>query len=145
MCACGVDQPPGGTVAGLITQRVWRVKQTYLYLPNGTQVVRHFTSLGNPVVGVLRFYNLRVAVKGSVRTAPTAVTWVNSLLELAKTGDKDLQATLNAWNAQAPKSDKVTGQKFLTVKNLLDLPSECRQAMFAYINKYGFDSFLCCS
>ncbi|CAK9085627.1 unnamed protein product [Durusdinium trenchii] len=86
------------------------------------------------------FYNLRVAVKGSVRTAPTAVTWVNSLLELAKTGDKDLQATLNAWNAQAPKSDKVTGQKFLTVKNLLDLPSECRQAMFAYINKYGFDS-----
>ena len=60
-----------------------------------------------------RFYNLRVAVKGQIRTAPTAVTWVNSLLELAKSGNKDLQGTLNSWNAQAPKSDKVSGQKYL--------------------------------
>ena len=75
-----------------------------------------------------RFYNLQVAVKGQVRTAPTAVTWVNSLLELAKTGDKDLQGTL----------------KFLTVKNLLDLPAECRNAIFACINKLGWSGFLHC-
>ena len=92
-----------------------------------------------------RFYNLRVAVKGQIRTAPTAVTWVNSLLELAKTGDKDLQGTLNAWNAQAPKSDRVLGAKFLTVKNLLDLPTECRNAIFAYINKWGWSCFLYCT
>ena len=91
-----------------------------------------------------RFYNLRVAVKGQVRTAPTAVTWVNSLLELAKTGDKDLQGTLNAWNVQAPKSDRVLGAKFQTVKNLLDLPAECRNAIFAYINKWGWTCFLFC-
>ena len=91
-----------------------------------------------------RFYNLQVAVKGQVRTAPTAVTWVNSLLELAKTGDKDLQGTLNAWNAQAPKSDRVLGAKFLTVKNLLDLPAECRNAIFACINKLGWSGFLHC-
>ena len=89
-----------------------------------------------------RFYNLRVAVKGQIRTAPTAVTWVNSLLELAKSGDKDLQGTLNSWNAQAPKSDKVSGQKYLTVKNLLELPAECRNTMFAYINKHGWSRSL---
>ena len=90
----------------------------------------------------LRFYNLRVASKGQVRTAPTAVTWVNSLLELAKVGDKDLQGTLNSWNAQAPKADKVTGQKFATVKNLLDVPGEVRSEIFNYINQHGWDSFL---
>ena len=90
----------------------------------------------------LRFYNLRVLVKGQIRTAPTAVTWVNSLLELAKTGDNDVQGILNTWNAQAPKSDKVTGQKFSTVKNLLDLPTECRNTIFGYINKHGWAGVL---
>ena len=87
----------------------------------------------------LRFYNFKVAVKGNIRTA---VTWVNSLLELSKAGDRDLQGTLNSWNTQAPKPDKVQGQKYLTVKNLLDLPPECRNVMFAYINKNGWDSSL---
>ncbi|CAL1166300.1 unnamed protein product, partial [Cladocopium goreaui] len=86
------------------------------------------------------FYNFKVAVKGNIRTAPSAVTWVNSLLELSKAGDRDLQGTLNSWNTQAPKPDKVQGQKYLTVKNLLDLPPECRNVMFAYINKNGWDS-----
>ncbi|CAL1166946.1 unnamed protein product [Cladocopium goreaui] len=40
-------------------------------------------------------------------------------------------------NRKAPKPDKVQGQKYLTVKNLLDLPPECRNVMFAYINKNG--------
>ena len=90
----------------------------------------------------MRFYNFKVAVKGNIRTAPSAVTWVNSLLELSRAGDRDLQGTLNAWNAQAAKPDRVQGHKYLTVKNLLDLPPECRNGMFAYINKHGWASFL---
>ncbi|CAK9086206.1 unnamed protein product, partial [Durusdinium trenchii] len=80
------------------------------------------------------FYNLRVGTKGQIRTAPSAVTWVNSLMELAKTGDKDSQATIAAWNGQAAKADRVVGNQFMTVKNLLDMNAECRSMLFAYIN-----------
>lgn len=91
---------------------------------------------------VSRFYNLRVGTKGQIRTAPSAVTWVNSLMELAKTGDKDSQATIAAWNGQAAKADRVVGNQFMTVKNLLDMNAECRSMLFAYISERGMSSCL---
>lgn len=61
-------------------------------------------------------------------------------MELARTGVSDSQAIITAWNSTAAKGDRVVGEKFMTVKNLLDMNPECRSALFAYISERGMNS-----
>ncbi|CAE7275539.1 unnamed protein product [Symbiodinium sp. CCMP2592] len=87
-----------------------------------------------------RFYGFKISSRGSLREAPTAVTWVHALLNLQKTGRYDCQNVLTAWNSRSVKADQVTGGKYMSVKNLLDLPDKARGVVMDTASRLGFKS-----
>ena len=65
----------------------------------------------------LRFYSLRATSWFQTRKAPSAVTWCVSLMELARSGEKDAHQCMET--STAAKVDRVAGGKFGSVQNLL--------------------------
>jgi hypothetical protein len=63
-------------------------------------------------------------------------------MELAKHGERDPQSIINSWNAIASRNDRVSGGKYMAVKNLLDLPMDVQQYVLGQISEMGFESFL---
>ena len=88
----------------------------------------------------LRFYSLRATSRFQTRKAPSAITWCVSLMELARSGEKDALKVINAWNSTAAKVDRVAGGKFGSVRNLLDLPDAARTEILREVNLLGFES-----
>ncbi|OLP74068.1 hypothetical protein AK812_SmicGene46500 [Symbiodinium microadriaticum] len=118
------------------------VQQAELY-----QSIKQHHFCGNPCSAstanasnavMLRFYGFKISSRGSLREAPTAVTWVHALLNLQKTGRYDCQNVLTAWNTRSTRSDQVTGGKYMSVKNLLELPDKARGLVLDAVSRLGW-------
>ena len=91
---------------------------------------------------VLRFYNLKTGSRGSIREAPNPITWLSGLLSLQTSGGWDSGGVIKAWNDQAPKPDRLVGQRFMTVKNILALDGPVREPIIHIVNKLGWQGSL---
>jgi len=94
--------------------------------------------------GTLReqtFANFKVSVRGSVRQAPSPISWVVMLLRLSKKGDNDTGNIIKLWNKDNIKSAHVTGGKAQAVKNCLELLDESTlQLVVDATSKYGWET-----
>jgi hypothetical protein len=87
---------------------------------------------------MLRFYNMKKSTRGAIRRSPNAVSWVYALSGMVG----DAASVLKAWNDQAPKCDKIIGQKSQAVKNLLDADLDVRDAVLGCVSEFSWDSGL---
>ena len=91
---------------------------------------------------VLRFYNLKMGSRGSIREAPNPITWLSGLLSLQTSGGWDSGDVIKAWNDQVPKPDRLAGQRFMTVKNILAMDGPVRDPIIHIVNKLGWQGSL---
>ena len=82
---------------------------------------------------------MKVLSRGKIREAPSPLTWVNGLLSLQAQGGWDTADVMQAWNAQASKSDRLTGGRFMTVKNVLEMDPDVRGVLIDAINTAGWN------
>lgn len=81
-----------------------------------------------------RFYNFKIASRGSIREPPSPITWVYALTSLSG----DSTSVINLWNSTSTRADKLQGGKYGTVKNLLDMPVEMRTVVLKAANDMGW-------
>ncbi|CAE6968511.1 unnamed protein product [Symbiodinium sp. CCMP2456] len=67
---------------------------------------------------------MKVLARGSIREAPNPITWLNGLISLQASGGWDTSDVIRAWNDGAAARDRLTGQRFMTVRNILELEGE---------------------
>ena len=86
----------------------------------------------------IRFYNLKSLSRGSIREPPNPITWLHGLISLQTTGGWDSGNVIKAWNEQAAKPERLVGQRFMTVKNVLALDGPVRDHITQTVNKNGW-------
>eukprot|EP00439_Symbiodinium_sp_Y106_P043558 s8141_g5.t1 len=97
--------------------------------------LRFDTTNATPLI--FRFYNMKVLSRGKIREAPSPITWVAGLLSLQQEGGWDHGVVIQQWNEQASKSERLTGGRFMTVKNVLELEPSVRAVLIEAINTHG--------
>lgn len=85
------------------------------------------------------YANFRVSVRGSIRRAPSSVTWASSLIKL-QVSESDANAILTTWNATASKSAQIHGHKATVVKQLLSLPPGVQALLFQHSSAFGWEN-----
>ena len=81
---------------------------------------------------------MKVLSRSSIREPPTPITWLNGLLSLSRTGGWQSESVIKRWNESAARSDRLTGAKFMCVRNILDLDSSIRDHIIVAVNKHGW-------
>ena len=102
--------------------------------------LRFDTTNATPLI--FRFYNMKVLSRGKIREAPSPITWVAGLLSLQQEGGWDHGVVIQQWNEQASKSERLTGGRFMTVKNVLELEPSVRSVLIEAINTHGWWSYM---
>ena len=64
--------------------------------------------------------NFKLSVRGSIRQAPSCITWLLMLVNLKAHGVTDASTVIKEWNDSNPRSSALTGGKAQAVKLLLD-------------------------
>ena len=85
---------------------------------------------------------MKVLSRGKIREAPSPITWVAGLLSLQQEGGWDHGVVIQQWNEQASKSERLTGGRFMTVKNVLELEPSVRSVLIEAINTHGWQSYM---
>ncbi|CAJ1437658.1 unnamed protein product [Effrenium voratum] len=81
---------------------------------------------------------MKKSTRGAIRKAPSAISWVYSLLNLAATSKNfDAGQLIKSWNDDAAKHDKLVGAKHQAVKVILDLPEACRDEILKVVSING--------
>ena len=72
------------------------------------------------------FRRIKIDARGSIRKAPNFIMWALSLDKLRRSGDKDLDAIIKAWNNMASRGQQsLVGTKAQALKTVLDcMPQE---------------------
>ena len=71
----------------------------------------------------------KLSVRGSIRQAPSVITWITTLSNMKQWGPMDPQTAIKDWNAEAPPSGKLVGAKATAVQLLLDKMPEATLKM----------------
>ncbi|CAE7210700.1 unnamed protein product [Symbiodinium necroappetens] len=80
---------------------------------------------------------MKVLSRGSIREAPNPITWLNGLISLQSSGGWDTSDVIRAWNDGAAARDRLTGQRFMTVRNVLEMEGSVRENIVSMVNKLG--------
>jgi hypothetical protein len=84
------------------------------------------------------FENFRVSIRGSIRRAPSSITWASALLKMNTSGE-DATNLITQWNAASSKSSWLTGAKASAVKQLLHLPKDVLHTLQSHASMLGWD------
>ena len=79
------------------------------------------------------------STRGSIRQAPSCITWLTMLRRLQTTGCSDPLVVIKEWNEQASKASSLTGGKALTVRLLLEkAPAEITDILVSHSSQHGW-------
>ena len=89
----------------------------------------------------IALWNAKLAQRGAIRKANTAMTWAGVLLRLRDDGVCDPAAVLKRWNLMCGlvKEQQIVGAKRTAVINVLALEPRVFKALLDFVNEYGFD------
>ncbi|CAK8990693.1 Uncharacterized protein SCF082_LOCUS2343 [Durusdinium trenchii] len=86
------------------------------------------------------FFNMKKSQRGSIRKAPSAISWVVSLRNTFA-GNKSLDPAgiIKQWNGICARSDRLVGAKAMSVTNLFQLPEKCLDIILDTVSIYGWE------
>ena len=73
-----------------------------------------------------------------MREAPNPIAWCHALQRLEQKGRYSAAEVLKQWNSRSVRADQVTGGKYMTVKNLLELPDQARAHVLDAVSVLGW-------
>ena len=83
--------------------------------------------------------NMQISCKGSLRKAPNIVTISKMSCNLKAVGDADFQSFVKLWNERAPRMHKITGQKAIGLKYLLEvMQPELLELVLEHVGSEGW-------
>ncbi|CAJ1418011.1 unnamed protein product [Effrenium voratum] len=85
-------------------------------------------------------HNFRMSVQGSLRKGPSVVCWVQSLQNLVKAGESDIESVIRKHNSDNPKHGQLLGAKAVAVRT--SMPSTALQAVISHVQSLGWAQ--CC-
>ena len=87
------------------------------------------------------FQNANQAYKGSIRQAHDIVSWLQKLAKLSAATGCTADDIITKWNVQAPNGAKLVGQKYVSLKHLLqDITDDARLLLIDHASKHGANS-----
>ncbi len=82
---------------------------------------------------------MKLSSRGSLRKGANAISWVVSLLKLAKAAAVDPAAALRKWNDESVVSDRVAGPKANSVKHVLELNEDARSVILMSVSELTWE------
>lgn len=84
--------------------------------------------------------NFRISIRGSLRRAPSLVTWVGVLANLQKHGYSEPADLIRKYNATVPKPQQLVGGRAVAVKNMLtSFPADALTMLMGHVSKHGWE------
>ena len=85
------------------------------------------------------YYNFKLSVRGSIRQAPSCITWLLMLQNLRKGGLTDATSIIKEWNETSGKSSALIGGKAQAVKFLIEKAPQCAvDFLAAHVSAWGW-------
>ena len=85
------------------------------------------------------YYNFKLSVRGSIRQAPSCITWLLMLQNLRRSGMADASSIIKEWNETSGKGSALIGAKAQAVKLLIEkAPPLAIEFLAAHVSAFGW-------